>query len=39
MIAERLDVGDLHQWHEKRPGTNPKISFARFPQPEPELIK
>lgn len=39
MIAELLDDGDLHQWHEKRPGTNPKISFARSAQPEPELIK
>jgi hypothetical protein len=39
MIAELLDDGDLHQWHEKRPGTNSKISFARTPQPEPALIK
>lgn len=39
MIAELLDDGTLHQWQEKRRGTNPKISFARFPQPEPELIK
>jgi hypothetical protein len=39
MIAELLDDGSMHEWREKRPGTNPKISFARFPQPEPELIK
>jgi hypothetical protein len=39
LIAELLDGDDLHEWREKRPGTNPKISFARFPQPEPELIK
>ena len=39
MLAELLDDGDLHQWRENRPGTNPKISFARFPQPEPALIK
>jgi hypothetical protein len=38
MIAELLDDGDLHEWRQKRPGTNPKISFARFPQPEPALI-
>lgn len=39
LIAELVDDGTLHEWHEKRPGTNPKISFARFAQPEPELIK
>ena len=39
MIAELLDDGSMHEWREKRPGTNPKISFARFAQPEPELIK
>ena len=39
LIAELLDGDDLHEWREKRPGTNPKISFARFPQPEPALIK
>lgn len=39
MIAELLDDGSLHEWREKRPGTNPKLSFARFPQPEKELLK
>ena len=39
LTAELVDDGTLHEWREKRPGTNPKISFARFPQPEPELIK
>jgi hypothetical protein len=43
LIAELLDAGELHEWREKRPGTNPKVSFARFPQsqpqPQPELIE
>jgi len=39
LIAELVDDGSLHEWREKRPGTNPKIAFARFPQPEPVLIK
>jgi hypothetical protein len=39
MIAELVDDGDLHEWREKRTGTNNKISFARFAQPEKELIK
>ena len=39
MIAELVGDGDLHEWREKRKGTNQKISFARFPQPEPALIK
>jgi hypothetical protein len=38
MIAELLDDGDLHEWRQKRPGTNPKILYARVPQPEPALI-
>jgi hypothetical protein len=39
LIAELLDDGSLHEWREKRPGTNPKISFARFPQPEKKIIQ
>ena len=39
LIAELIDDGKLFEWREKRKGTNAKISFARFPQPEPELIK
>ena len=39
MIAELIDDGQLFEWHEKRKGTGPKILIARFPQPEPELIK
>jgi hypothetical protein len=38
MIAELVEDGALYEWREKRKGTNPKISYARFPQPEPELI-
>ena len=39
LIAELVDDGSLFEWREKRVGTNPKISFARIAQPEPELIK
>lgn len=39
MIAELVDDGSLFEWREKRTGTNPKISYARIAQPEPELIK
>ena len=38
MIAELVEDGSLYEWREKRKGTNPKIMFARNPQPEPELI-
>jgi hypothetical protein len=38
MIAELVEDGSLYEWREKRKGTNPKILFARNPQPEPELI-
>ncbi len=38
MIAELVEEGSLYEWREKRKGTNPKILFARNPQPEPELI-
>jgi hypothetical protein len=38
MIAELVEDGSLYEWREKRKGTNPKISYARSPQPEPELI-
>ena len=37
LIAELVDHGSLFEWREKRKGTNQKISFARFPQPPPEL--
>ena len=39
LIAELVEDGSLFEWFEKRPGTNPKKSFARFPQPETTLIK
>jgi hypothetical protein len=39
LIAELLEDGTLYEWREKRTGTNPKISFARFPQTKMELIK
>ena len=39
LIAELVEDGSLFEWFEKRPGTNPKKSLARFPQPVNELIK
>ena len=39
MIAELLDEGRLHEWRVRRKGTNPQRLIARFPQPEPELVK
>jgi len=39
LIAELVEDGSLFEWFEKRPGTNPKKSLARFPQPETKLIK
>lgn len=38
LIDELVEDGRLHPWSEKRERTNAKISFARFPQPEKELI-
>lgn len=37
LVAELVDDGKLFEWREKRKGTNAKISFARFAQPEKEL--
>ncbi len=37
LIAELLDDGTLHEWKEKRPGTNPRILLSRTPQPPAEL--
>jgi hypothetical protein len=39
LIAELVAEGTLHEWREKRPGTNPKLSYARFPQAERGLVK
>ncbi len=39
MLAELVDDCALYEWREKRRGTNPRILFARFSQPEKELIK
>lgn len=39
LIAVLVAEGMLHEWSEKRPGTNAKLSYARFPQPERELVK
>lgn len=36
LIAELLDEGTLHEWKEKRPGTNPRILLSRTPQPPAE---
>jgi len=36
-ITVLVDSGRLHQWKEKRSGTNPVIKLARFPQPPPSL--
>ena len=37
LIAELIEAGRLHEWQEKRVGTNPRRVLARFPEPE-ELI-
>lgn len=39
LIAELLDEGRLHEWNEKRPGTNPRKLLSRTPQLPEELIK
>jgi hypothetical protein len=39
MITELLQDGELYEWHEKRAGTNDKLSFARIPQPNKGAIK
>jgi hypothetical protein len=39
MLAELVHDGELHEWREKRKGTNQKVSYARHPQPEPMLIQ
>jgi len=38
LIVELLEDGVLHEWREKRKGTNAKVLYGRLPQPEPELI-
>lgn len=37
LIAELLDEGRLHEWKEKRPGTNPRKLLSRTPQPPEQL--
>lgn len=37
LIAEAIADGELHEWRERRSGTNPRRLLARFPQPEGEL--
>jgi hypothetical protein len=34
LIAELVQDGRLHEWREKRSGTNPRRLLARFPEPE-----
>ena len=36
-INELQADGTLHQWRTKRKGTNPRIDYARIPQPQLEL--
>ena len=38
LIAELLVDGTLHEWREKRPGTNAKKFYSRSPQPEEKLL-
>ena len=37
LIAELLQERLLHEWHQRRPGTNPRRLLARFPEPQ-ELL-
>ncbi len=37
LIAELLDEGSLHEWKEKRAGTNPRTVFSRAAQTSEEL--
>jgi hypothetical protein len=39
LIAVLVAEGTLHEWLERRAGTNAKVSYARFPQPERGLVK